>query len=87
MRITIRVKPGASKARVGGTYGDGELIVAVSTPPVDGRANDAVIAAVAEAFALRPRQVTLVTGHTARSKVLDLLGDEHELTQRRDALL
>ena len=70
VRITVRVKPGSSRTRVGGSYADGQLIVAVSAPPIEGAANDAVLRAVAEALGLRPRQVRLVSGHSARSKVL-----------------
>ena len=73
LRIGIRVKPGSSRARVEGAYGpENLLIVAVNAPPVDGAANEAVIKAVASAFGVRPRQVALVSGHTARSKVLDV---------------
>jgi len=57
---------------VGGSYGDGELVVAVSKPPVDGAANAAVLAAVADAFGLRRSGVRLISGQTARSKVLEL---------------
>ena len=72
MRITVRVKPGASRTKVGGCYGEDVLIVAVTAPAVDGRANDAVVKAVADAFALRRSDVTIVSGHTARTKVLEL---------------
>lgn len=73
LRIAIRVKPGSSRAKVSGAYGpDRQLIVAVSAPPVDGAANDAVLKAVATAFGVRPRHVTLVSGHSARSKVVDV---------------
>ncbi len=73
LRIAIRVKPGSSRAKVSGSYGpDRQLIVAVSAPPVDGAANDAVLKAVASAFGVRPRHVTLVSGHTSRSKIIDL---------------
>ena len=71
VRITVRARPGSSRSRVGGTYGDPpQLVVAVNAPPVDGAANDAVLAALADALGLRPRQVTIVGGHTARTKVV-----------------
>ena len=46
MRISIRVRPGASRTHVGGSY-DGALIVAVSQRAVDGKATEAALAAVA----------------------------------------
>lgn len=72
-RVTIRVKPGSSRNKVGGSYGDDPaLIVAVTAPAVDGKANDAVISAVAEAFGLKARQISIHSGHTARTKILDV---------------
>ena len=68
----MRVKPGSSRARVGGEYGAGELVVAVSERAVDGQATRAALLAVAAAFELRPRAVSLVSGATSRTKVLDL---------------
>ena len=51
MRLTIRVKPGASRSAVGGGYGDPPaLVVAVHAQPVDGKANEAVVAAIADAL-------------------------------------
>ena len=71
MRIAIRVRPGASRTRVGGAYGDA-LVVAVSARAVDGAATEAALAAVADAFGVRRRHVTLVSGATARDKVVDI---------------
>lgn len=71
--MTVRVKPGSSRTRVGGSYGpEAALVVAVNAPPVDGAANDAVVTAVAKALGLKARQVALVSGHTSRTKILEL---------------
>jgi uncharacterized protein YggU (UPF0235/DUF167 family) len=76
---------------VGGSFGDtGSLVVAVNAPPVDGAANEAVVKAVAAALGLRPRRVTVVSGHTARTKVLALDvadGDEASVMDEVDQLM
>jgi uncharacterized protein YggU (UPF0235/DUF167 family) len=91
VRIAIRVRPGASRTKVGGSYGDtGQLVVAVNAPPVDGAANEAVTKAVADALGLRPGRVTIASGHSARSKVLDVDvadGDEATVMGEVDQLL
>ncbi|GAB3428082.1 DUF167 domain-containing protein [Flindersiella endophytica] len=94
MRIPIRVKPGARRAGVGGRY-DGPLgaaiVVAVTAPAVDGRATEAALRAVAEAFGVRPRQVTLVSGERSRDKLVQVSGttssDVARLEQRLRVLL
>jgi len=54
---------------------------------VDGAATAAVLAAVAQAFQVRTRAVTLVTGATSRTKVLDVHIDDAEGHRRWVALL
>jgi len=75
VRVTIRVHPGAGRTRVGGEH-DGALVVRVAQRAVDGKATEAALAAVAEAFGVRRRAVTLVTGATSRTKVLDVAGGD-----------
>lgn len=88
----MRVKPGASRTKVGGQYGEesagqGVLIVFVAQRAVDGAATEAVLKAVAKAFGLRRGDVDLVRGWTSRSKVLELRGEKEELSERLTRLL
>jgi uncharacterized protein (TIGR00251 family) len=65
--FTIRVTPRASANAVGGER-DGALIVRVSAPPVDGKANDAVVELLAKALGLPRGAVRLEQGAAARTK-------------------
>ena len=84
--MAIRVRPGASRTKVGGAYGD-RLVVAVSARAVDGAATEAALGAVARAFGVRPRHVTLVTGATSRDKVVEIDLPAAEVAERLAALL
>ena len=77
MRLVVRVQPGAKQTHVGGRYGDGEppvLRVRVTAPAVDGKANAAVVTAVAEALGLPERAVSIVAGATSRTKTIEIQG-------------
>jgi uncharacterized protein YggU (UPF0235/DUF167 family) len=86
MRVAIRVRPGASRTRVGGAYADA-LVVAVGARAVDGRATEAALAALADALGVRRRQVRLVTGATSRDKVVEIDAAGPEITARVTELL
>ena len=75
LRVTVRVRPGAGRTAVGGEHG-GALVVRVSAPAVDGRATEAALTAVAAAFGVRRAAVTLVTGATSRTKVVEVAGGD-----------
>ena len=73
----MRVRPGASRTRFGGRWGAEEVLgVSVAARAVDGAATAAVRAAVAEAFGVRGRDVTLVAGERSRTKVLEVGVDD-----------
>ena len=87
VKVAIRVKPGAARARVGGSYGDaGALVVAVTERAVDGRATSAALRAVAAALGVRRSAVTLLSGATSRDKVLLVADPPADLAARLDAL-
>jgi hypothetical protein len=90
VRITVRVRPGASRARVGGRYGTGSdaaLVVSVTARAVDGAATAAALTAVAKAFAVAPYRVALVSGARSRTKILDVDLDQGSGEARLAALL
>jgi uncharacterized protein len=75
------VRPGARQVLVGGRY-DGRLgtalLVSVVARPVDGRATEAVVKALAEAFGVPSRQVSLVSGLRSRDKIFEVIAPEAE---------
>lgn len=86
LTVPIRVRPGASKSGVGGAVGD-RLQVRVHAPAVDGRATEAALKAVADAFGVRPHAVSLVSGALSRDKVVAVEGDPVALSERLAALM
>jgi uncharacterized protein (TIGR00251 family) len=66
--LPVRARPGAKRDAVLDEHG-GALRVAVSAPPEDGKANDAITRLLAEAFGLRRSTIHLIAGKTSRSKM------------------
>jgi uncharacterized protein (TIGR00251 family) len=81
-RVRLRVAPGAARAGVVGRHGDAWK-VRVTAPAEGGRANDAVVRLLADTFALPRTSVTLVSGHSARDKIVAVAGVEPEDIERR----
>jgi uncharacterized protein YggU (UPF0235/DUF167 family) len=90
MIFPVRVKPGAARAAVGGTfpgrYGPA-VIVSVREPAVDGRATASALRALAEALALRPADLSVRTGRTSRDKLIEVTDPPADLSARLAALL
>ena len=81
-RLRLRVSPGARRTHVVGRHGDAWK-VRVAAPPEGGRANEAVVRLVAETLSLPRDAVTLVSGHGARDKIIELAGlDQTQIEQR-----
>jgi uncharacterized protein (TIGR00251 family) len=75
--LAVRAQPGAKKTAINGIYGEGtgaQLKIAVHAPPVEGRANEALIAFLAATFDVPKSSVELKSGELARSKVFLLRG-------------
>jgi uncharacterized protein (TIGR00251 family) len=71
--FAVRVVPRAGRTAVGGVRDDA-LLVRLAAPPVDGAANEALIALLADLFNRPKRDITLVSGHSARTKRVAIAG-------------
>ena len=81
-RLRLRVSPGARRAAVVGRQGDAWK-VRVAEAPERGRANEAVLRLLAEVLVLPRTALTLVSGHGAREKIVELTGIGPGLIERR----
>lgn len=78
--IAVRAQPGAKRTKVVGVHGE-ELKIAVQAPPIEGRANEALIAFLAETLGVAKSKVTLLSGELSRSKVFLVRGVSAESTK------
>jgi len=67
--LNLHVQPGARRTEVAGVHGDA-LKIRLAAPPVEGKANAALLRYLAEAFGVPQRAVTLVRGETSRQKTV-----------------
>jgi len=81
-RLRLRVSPGSGRAEIVGRQGDAWK-VRVTAQPERGRANEAVVRLVADTLALPLTAVTIVSGHGARDKIVQLSGVGPALVERR----
>jgi hypothetical protein len=81
-RLRVRVASGARRAGVVGRQGDAWK-VRVTAPPVDGKANAAVLRLLAETLAVPRARVTLVSGQGGRDKIVELAGIDAAEAERR----
>jgi uncharacterized protein (TIGR00251 family) len=71
--LAVRIHPGARKNAVTGLHADAAKI-ALTAPPVDGKANEALIAFLAETLRLPRARIAIVSGITSRAKLLRIAG-------------
>lgn len=82
VRLSVKVKPRASKDAVRGVEG-GALVLAITAAPVDGQANEALVEAIAKLLSVKRRSVTIVSGETARNKIIEVAGISAALVGER----
>jgi uncharacterized protein (TIGR00251 family) len=81
VRITVRVQPRSAHNRVLGVQG-GALKVQVTAPPIDGEANRALVALLAEWVGVPRRSIAVTRGQAARDKLVEVASDDPEALAR-----
>lgn len=71
MKISVKAKTNAKKESVE-KINETEFVVSVKEPPVDGRANWAITRAIAEYFGIAPSRVNIISGQTAKNKIVEI---------------
>jgi uncharacterized protein len=72
MKITVKVKPGSKEESVEKTP-DGSYLIRVKAKPVEGKATEAVIKALADHFGISKSRVRLIKGQTSKIKIFEIL--------------
>jgi uncharacterized protein len=81
MRINVRVIPRSGRNKL--EWEEGGIRARLTAPPVDGAANSALIALLAERLALPKRSIEIVRGVTGRQKVVEIVGLTLEEIERK----
>ena len=81
VRFTVRLQPRASKNEIAGLQGS-SLRIRVTAPPVDGLANEALIAFLSDSLGVSRRNVCIVTGQSSRTKVIEVSEVDLKAVQR-----
>lgn len=71
--LTLHVQPGAKRSEIAGLYG-AALKIRLAAPPIEGRANEALLKFIAALFGVPLRQVELKQGGQSRRKVVAITG-------------
>jgi uncharacterized protein (TIGR00251 family) len=79
--LTLHIQPGAKKTEIAGLHGDA-LKLRLAAPPVDGKANAALLAFLAERLDLPKSALALKSGQTSRRKVVDVAGAPPDIAVR-----
>lgn len=81
VKLWLRVQPGAARNELAG-FAEGVLRVRVAAPPVRGKANQELIAFLAQKLGLSKGDLTILKGHTSRNKLISIAGlTREELNQ------
>ncbi|HEX7975686.1 MAG TPA: DUF167 domain-containing protein [Anaerolineales bacterium] len=81
--LAIRVTPRAGKNEITGIQSDGTVKVRLAAPPVDGKANEALVELLSDVLGIAKSKIEIVAGASGRDKLVSILDLDAETVQER----
>lgn len=81
--LAVRVTPRARKNAVSQILSDGTIKIKLTAPPVDSKANKALIKYLSELFDVNPSEVEIIAGEKSRNKLVSIYGMDSEIVNQR----
>jgi len=81
--LAIRVIPGASRNEISEILEDGTIKIRLTAPPIEGKANAALIDLLSKILEIPKSKIDIVAGHTRRDKLVSILDIDAETIQER----
>ena len=81
--LTIRVTPRSRKTEFGGVMEDGTIRVRVAAPPVEGKANTALVKFLAKVLGVRKNRIDIIAGEKGLDKIISILDMSAEDAEQR----
>lgn len=81
--IAVRVTPRASKNEISGVMQDGTIKIKLTAPPVEGKANQALVEFLSELLGVAQSKIEIVSGSTGRKKLIAIEGLDAEAAQKK----
>ncbi|MGN0929604.1 MAG: DUF167 domain-containing protein [Alphaproteobacteria bacterium] len=70
--LKIHLQPNAKRNEICGTFNDDYIKIAITTPPIDGKANEALIKFLSKELNIPKSNITITKGLTSRNKTLEI---------------
>jgi hypothetical protein len=81
--LAVRITPRASRNEIVEVLGDGTIKIHITAPPVDGEANEVLIAFLADVLNIPKSRLEIVAGQTGRDKLISVLEMDAETAHKR----
>ena len=79
--ITIRVTPRSRSDEISGIMDDGTINIRLRHPPVDGKANHALLKFLSTILGVKASQIEIVAGHSGKNKLISIIGITPDLVE------